>query len=163
MKQHSDLGADLLSSIRFPYPVVPIVRHHHESWDGSGYPAGISRTDIPLGARILAVVDCFDALTSDRPYRPRLTIDDAFGILRERRGTTYDPIVVDTFVTAFAEIAPAAIRAGEEARSMLIPVGAVGALSTVSVALAEVAEPALLLTTQRKVSPLSPISVAGVV
>ena len=124
MKQHSDLGADLLSSIRFPYPVVPIVRHHHESWDGTGYPSGISRTDIPLGARILAVVDCFDALTSDRPYRPRLTTDDAFAILKERRGTTYDPIVVDTFAKAFAEIAPAAVRAGEEARSMLIPIGA---------------------------------------
>ena len=123
MKQHSDLGADLLSSIRFPYPVVPIVRHHHESWDGTGYPAGISRTDIPLGARILAVVDCFDALTSDRPYRPRLTTDDAFAILLERRGTTYDPIVVDTFAKAFTEIAPAAIRAGEEARSMLISMG----------------------------------------
>ena len=124
MKQHSDLGADLLSSIRFPYPVVPIVRHHHECWDGTGYPAGISRTDIPLGARILAVVDCFDALTSDRPYRPRLTTDDAFAILMERRGTTYDPIVVDTFVKAFAEIAPAAIRSGEEARSMLLSLGA---------------------------------------
>lgn len=124
MKQHSDLGADLLSSIRFPYPVVPIVRHHHESWDGTGYPAGISRTDIPLGARILAVVDCFDALTSDRPYRPRLTTDDAFAILMERRGTTYDPIVVDTFMKAFAEIAPAAMRAGEEARSMLLSLGA---------------------------------------
>jgi putative nucleotidyltransferase with HDIG domain len=123
MKQHADLGADLLSSIRFPYPVVPIVRHHHESWDGTGYPNGISRTDIPLGARILAVVDCFDALTSDRPYRPRLTVEDAFAILRERRGTTYDPIVVDTFSKAFPDIAPAAIRAGEEARSMLIPIG----------------------------------------
>jgi putative nucleotidyltransferase with HDIG domain len=73
MKRHADIGADLLSSIRFPYPVVPVVRHHHEHWDGKGYPAGVSGTDIPLGARILAVVDCFDALTSDRPYRPRLT------------------------------------------------------------------------------------------
>jgi putative nucleotidyltransferase with HDIG domain len=124
MKQHADLGADLLSSIRFPYPVVPIVRHHHECWDGTGYPSGIARTDIPLGARILAVVDCFDALTSDRPYRPRLSTHDAFAILNERRGTSYDPIVVDTFSKAFAEIAPLAIRAGEEARSMLIPIGA---------------------------------------
>jgi putative nucleotidyltransferase with HDIG domain len=123
MKQHADLGADLLSSIRFPYPVVPIVRHHHENWDGTGYPVGIAGTDIPLGARILAVVDCFDALTSDRPYRPRLTTGDAFAILSERRGKSYDPIVVDTFVKAFAEIAPHAIRAGEEARSMLMPVG----------------------------------------
>lgn len=118
MKQHAGLGADLLSSIRFPYPVVPIVRHHHENWDGSGYPSGVSTTDIPLGARILSVVDCFDALTSDRPYRPRLSTDDAFGILRDRRGTMYDPLVVDTFIQAYAEIAPAALKAGEEAPSI---------------------------------------------
>ena len=118
MKQHADLGADLLSSIRFPYPVVPIVRHHHESWDGTGYPSGISGTDIPLGARILSVVDCFDALTSDRPYRPRLTTDDAFEILRERRGTMYDPLVVDTFIRAYSEIGPLAARAGQDARTI---------------------------------------------
>ena len=118
MKQHADLGADLLSSIRFPYPVVPIVRHHHENWNGGGYPSGIAGTDIPLGARILSVVDCFDALTSDRPYRPRLSADEAFQILRERRGTMYDPLVVDTFIRAYAEIAPLAIRAGQEARSV---------------------------------------------
>lgn len=118
MKLHADLGADLLSSIRFPYPVVPIVRHHHENWNGAGYPSGIAGTDIPLGARILSVVDCFDALTSDRPYRPRLSAEEAFEILRERRGTMYDPLVVDTFVRAYAEIAPAAIHAGQEARSI---------------------------------------------
>ena len=87
MKRHADIGADLLSSIRFPYPVVPIVRHHHEQWNGQGYPTGISGTDIPLGARILSVVDCFDALNSDRPYRPRLSVPEAFTILREHRGT----------------------------------------------------------------------------
>lgn len=118
MKRHADLGADLLSSIKFPYPVVPIVRHHHENWDGTGYPSGISGTDIPLGARILSVVDCFDALTSDRPYRPRLSNDDAFAILRKRRGSMYDPLVVDTFIRSFSEISPAAIRAGQEARSI---------------------------------------------
>lgn len=123
MKCHADIGADLLSSIKFPYPVVPIVRHHHEHWDGTGYPAGISGTDIPLGARILSVVDCFDALTSDRPYRPRLNTDDAFAILKERRGSMYDPLVVDTFVRAYAEIAPTAIRAGQEARSIINAAG----------------------------------------
>ena len=118
MKQHADLGADLLSSIRFPYPVVPIVRHHHENWNGSGYPSAIAGTDIPLGARILSVVDCFDALTSDRPYRPRLSTTEAFDILRERRGSMYDPLVVDAFVRSYSEIAPLAIRAGQEARSV---------------------------------------------
>jgi putative nucleotidyltransferase with HDIG domain len=119
MKRHTDIGADLLSSIRFPYPVVPIVRHHHENWDGSGYPGGLSGIDIPVGARILSVVDCFDALTSDRPYRPRLSAEEAFAILRERRGRMYDPIVVDTFIAAYAEIAPIAIAAGQHARSLV--------------------------------------------
>jgi putative nucleotidyltransferase with HDIG domain len=105
MKRHAAIGADLLSSIRFPYPVVPIVRHHHENWNGKGYPTGISGTDIPLGARILAVVDCFDALNSDRPYRPRLDPDEAFAILKDRRGTMYDPLVVDTFIATYPEIA----------------------------------------------------------
>lgn len=97
MKLHASVGADILSAIDFPYPVVPIVRHHHESWDGSGYPDGLQGTDIPIGARILSVVDCFDALTSDRPYRRRLSNEDAISILNERKGTMYDPWVVQTF------------------------------------------------------------------
>lgn len=119
MKRHADIGADLLSSVKFPYPVVPIVRHHHEHWDGTGYPSGISGTDIPLGARILSIVDCFDALTSDRPYRPRLSTEDAFAIIREKRGTTYDPLLVDTFMRSYADIAPIAIQAGQEAHSIV--------------------------------------------
>ena len=106
MKMHAGVGADILSAVKFPYPVVPIVRHHHESWDGTGYPDGIAGSDIPIGARILSVVDCFDALTSDRPYRPRLTDKDAIKILQERRGKMYDPLVVDTFVRVHAQIAP---------------------------------------------------------
>ena len=104
MKLHASVGADILSAIDFPYPVVPIVRHHHEQWDGGGYPTGLSGTDIPIGARILSVVDCFDALTSDRPYRPRLTDDEALDILIERRGSLYDPLIVDTFVRVHADI-----------------------------------------------------------
>jgi diguanylate cyclase (GGDEF)-like protein/putative nucleotidyltransferase with HDIG domain len=106
MKLHATVGADILSAIEFPYPVVPIVRHHHENWDGTGYPAGLKNTDIPIGARILSVVDCFDALTSDRPYRPRLSDDEALKILAERRGNMYDPLIVDTFVRVHKEIAP---------------------------------------------------------
>ncbi len=104
MKLHAGVGADILSSIPFPYPVVPIVRHHHEQWNGRGYPAGLASTDIPIGARILAVVDCFDALTSDRPYRAKLNVDEAFAILRERSGTMYDPLIVDTFIRVFSSI-----------------------------------------------------------
>jgi putative nucleotidyltransferase with HDIG domain len=106
MKLHVDVGADILSLVDFPYPVVPIVRCHHESWDGTGYPRGISGEDIPIGARILSVVDCFDALTSDRPYRAAMTNEEAFEILRARRGTMYDPRVVDTFIAIQPKIAP---------------------------------------------------------
>jgi hypothetical protein len=98
MKVHADVGADILKSIDFPYPVEPIVRHHHEKWDGSGYPQGLREQQIPLGARILAVVDCYDALTSDRPYRPRMTRQQAEQELKDKRGTAYDPWVVDNFI-----------------------------------------------------------------
>lgn len=107
MKLHASVGADILSSIKFPYPVVPIVRHHHESWDGTGYPDGLRGTDIPLGARILAVVDCFDALTSDRPYRPRLTDHEAIEILMKRRAIMYDPLIVDRFIATKDELSEA--------------------------------------------------------
>lgn len=107
MKLHASVGADILSAIEFPYPVVPIVRHHHENWDGSGYPSGIKGTAIPIGARILSVVDCFDALTSDRPYRPKLSDEDALAILKERRGTMYDPMIVDTFFQVHLTSTPA--------------------------------------------------------
>lgn len=106
MKLHTSVGADILSAIDFPYPVVPIVRYHHENWDGTGYPAGLRGTDIPIGARILSVVDCFDALTSDRPYRPRLSDHEAVKVLTERRGSMYDPLVVDTFINVYTTIAP---------------------------------------------------------
>ena len=106
MKLHASVGADILSAIDFPYPVVPIVRHHHENWDGTGYPDKLAGTSIPIGARVLSVVDCFDALTSDRPYRPRLSDKEAINILLSRRGTMYDPLVVDTFISVHSEIAP---------------------------------------------------------
>jgi putative nucleotidyltransferase with HDIG domain len=98
MKEHAAVGANILKSIDFPYPVAPIVKHHHENWDGRGYPDGIKGQEIPLGARILSVVDCYDALTSDRPYRPRMTRQQAEQILVDRRGSMYDPWVVDGFL-----------------------------------------------------------------
>jgi putative nucleotidyltransferase with HDIG domain len=104
MKRHAPIGAEILSTIDFPYPVVPIVRHHHENWDGSGYPDGLRGEAIPIGARILSVVDCFDALTSDRPYRRRMPTQAALDILRERRGWMYDPRVVDTFIRLSADL-----------------------------------------------------------
>jgi HD-GYP domain-containing protein (c-di-GMP phosphodiesterase class II) len=105
MQMHASIGADLLSSIAFPFPVIPIIRHHHENWDGRGYPTGLVGSQIPIGARILAVVDCYDALTSDRPYRPRLSDETATAILLQRRGTMYDPLVVDTFIRVHRSLA----------------------------------------------------------
>ena len=97
MKSHARIGAEILSEVDFPYPLVPIVRHHHENWDGSGYPEGLKGSEIPIGARILAVVDCFDALTSNRPYRRALSMSEALEIIDARRGTMYDPAVIDVF------------------------------------------------------------------
>jgi putative nucleotidyltransferase with HDIG domain len=107
MKAHVDVGADILETIDFPYPVVPIVRAHHENWDGSGYPNGLAGDAIPIGARILSVVDCFDALTSDRPYRRAMSEADAIRIIVEGRGTMYDPRVVDMFVEVYRTISTA--------------------------------------------------------
>src|SRR6202040_2019913 len=106
MKRHAPIGAEILSVIGLPYAVAPIVRHHHESWDGTGYPDGLACDRIPLGSRILAVVDCFDALTSDRPYRPRMADHDALQIVSDRRGTMYDPQVVDAFFALHAHGIP---------------------------------------------------------
>jgi putative nucleotidyltransferase with HDIG domain len=116
MKQHAPVGAEILSSIKFPYPVVPIVRHHHENWDGTGYPDGLRATEIPLGARILAVVDCFDALTSDRPYRPRMSDTDAIAILLQRRGVMYDPLVVDAFTSNWQRLTTVEQPASDDIR-----------------------------------------------
>jgi putative nucleotidyltransferase with HDIG domain len=108
MKLHVDVGADILSAIDFPYPVVPIVRAHHENWDGSGYPRGLRGRDIPIGARILSIVDCYDALTSDRPYRPALSDREAMRVILSMGGQKYDPELVAVFERVRADIAPEA-------------------------------------------------------
>jgi putative nucleotidyltransferase with HDIG domain len=107
MKKHAPAGADILSVVGFPYPVVPIVRHHHENWDGTGYPDGLSGEAIPIGARILSVVDCFDALTSHRPYRPRMEDAAALQIVIDRSGSMYDPRVVNAFLKMHENVASA--------------------------------------------------------
>lgn len=94
VKLHPKIGAEILERVEFPYPVVPIVRHHHEQWSGAGYPDGLSGTEIPIGARILSVVDCFDALVSDRPYRKGMPVVDAVRIIAADSGTRYDPEIV---------------------------------------------------------------------
>jgi putative nucleotidyltransferase with HDIG domain len=98
VKQHPAIGAEILSAIAFPGPLALIVRHHHENWDGSGYPDNLRGEAIPIGARVLAIVDCYDALTSERPYRRELPHDAAAAMIHDRRGTMYDPVIVDAFL-----------------------------------------------------------------
>jgi putative nucleotidyltransferase with HDIG domain len=103
MKMHTIAGAQILGRVEFPYPVVPVVRHHHERWDGKGYPDGLAGEDIPLTARILSVVDCFDAVREDRQYRKGLTRDEAINLIMQGSGTQYDPRVVGMFITHLPE------------------------------------------------------------
>ncbi|HYY43108.1 MAG TPA: HD domain-containing phosphohydrolase, partial [Pyrinomonadaceae bacterium] len=103
MKLHTLVGAQILSRVEFPYPIVPVVRHHHERWDGKGYPDGLQGTDIPLTARILSVVDCFDAVREDRQYRKGLTREEAINLIMQGSGAQYDPRVVGTFITHLPE------------------------------------------------------------
>jgi putative nucleotidyltransferase with HDIG domain len=126
MKRHAPIGADILSVIGFPFAVAPIVRCHHENWDGSGYPDGLAGEAIPIGSRIIAVVDCFDALTSDRPYRPKMEDPEALQIISDRRGTMYDPRVVDAFFSQHgrAATAPAPAPANQRHSALQAPLRA---------------------------------------
>jgi diguanylate cyclase (GGDEF)-like protein/putative nucleotidyltransferase with HDIG domain len=94
MKIHPTIGAEILKRVQFPYPVVPVVLSHHEKWDGTGYPNALRGEDIPIGARILSVVDCFDALTSERPYRRGMSTEDAMKHILAESGISFDPRVV---------------------------------------------------------------------
>lgn len=98
MKVHTIVGAEILERVGFPYPVVPVVRHHHERWDGRGYPDGLRGDEIPMTARILTLADCFDAVREDRNYRNAMTQDQAIAMLKEGSGTVFDPNVVRTFL-----------------------------------------------------------------
>jgi len=104
MKIHPIVGAEILEQVDFPYPVVPIVRAHHEKWDGSGYPNGLAGEQIPIGARILAAVDCLDALACDRQYRKALPLDDAMARVVAEAGTSFDPKVVAILHRRYREL-----------------------------------------------------------
>ena len=98
MRMHPDIGEKMLQGIDFLGPALPIVRHHHERWDGRGYPDGLSGEEIPLGARIVGICDAFDAMTSDRPYRAGMSVEDACAELRTNAGTQFDPRCVEQLV-----------------------------------------------------------------
>jgi putative nucleotidyltransferase with HDIG domain len=104
MKVHPVVGAEIVEQVQFPYPVAPIVRAHHERWDGSGYPYGLQGDAIPLGARILAAVDCLDALISDREYRPGVPLPEAIQYLRSEAGKSFDPDVVSALERRCVEL-----------------------------------------------------------
>jgi diguanylate cyclase (GGDEF)-like protein/putative nucleotidyltransferase with HDIG domain len=114
MKIHPLVGAEILEEVKFPYPVVPVVRAHHEKWDGSGYPFGLAGEEIPIGARILSVVDCLDALASDRQYRRALPLDQAMDIVQGESGKAFDPVIVDIMRRRYVELEKMAVAANPE-------------------------------------------------
>ena len=119
MKVHPIVGAEILDRVAFPYPVAPIVRSHHERWDGSGYPEGLSGENIPIGARILAAVDCLDALASHRQYRPALPLAEAMMKVKEKAGTWFDPKIVEILESRYIELERIAQMSEETAVSGL--------------------------------------------
>lgn len=119
MKIHPVVGAEILERVAFPYPVVPIVRSHHEKWDGSGYPDGLSGDRIPIGARILGAVDCFDALASDRPYRRALPAEEAIAKVVSEAGKSFDPAVVEVLQRRYRDFEVQAQTLGGMARQAL--------------------------------------------
>ena len=118
MKIHTLVGAEILERVRFPYPVVPIVRAHHEKWDGSGYPMGLKGAEIPIGARILSAVDYLDALASDRQYRRALPMRDVIQKLAAESGKSFDPKVVDILQKRYQQLERLAV-----AKSANDPIG----------------------------------------
>ena len=115
MKVHPLVGAEILSAVNFPYPVVPVVLCHHERYDGTGYPNGLAGEEIPITARILSVVDCFDALASDRPYRRALPPEEAMKYIHEQKGKAFDPKIVELFESLYPTLEQEARAAALEA------------------------------------------------
>ena len=103
MKIHPTVGGDILKRVNFPYPVEDIVRYHHEKWDGSGYPRGLRSSEIPLVARIISVVDFYDATRCDRPYRKGMKREDSLALLQKMAGSSFDPKIVDLFTAHVTE------------------------------------------------------------
>jgi diguanylate cyclase (GGDEF)-like protein/putative nucleotidyltransferase with HDIG domain len=143
MQSHVTIGAEILSPVPFPFPVVEVVLTHHERWDGLGYPKGLRGEEIPLGGRIIALVDVFDALTSNRPYRRALSHEEALQTLRDGAGKQFDPRLVRLFEQVLPEVhqriqemeAQALAAAAEQAAATEAPT----ALMQISQAAAEMA------------------------
>ena len=119
---HPKIGAAIIGDVPFPYPVAPLILNHHERWDGHGYPEGLRERAIPLGARILATVDYFDALTSERPYHQAMPVDAAVAMLEQEAGKALDPEAVRTFVQILPELRAEIQRRGLDAACPPTPV-----------------------------------------
>lgn len=104
MKTHTVVGAEIVESVHFPFSVAPLVRAHHEKWNGTGYPDGLKGEEIPIGARILSAVDCLDALASDRQYRKAMPLEKAMSIVIDESGKSFDPQVVDALKLRYKEL-----------------------------------------------------------
>jgi diguanylate cyclase (GGDEF)-like protein/putative nucleotidyltransferase with HDIG domain len=115
---HPQVGAEIISGVPFPYPVAPLILSHHERWDGKGYPAGLKGEEIPLGARILGVVDYFDALMSERPYHKAMSFEAAVGLLNQESGKALDPRVVHMFIDMYPVLQAEAEASQEPARRL---------------------------------------------
>jgi diguanylate cyclase (GGDEF)-like protein/putative nucleotidyltransferase with HDIG domain len=146
MKIHPVVGAEILDRVQFPYPVVPIVLAHHERWDGTGYPYGVSGEAIPIGARILSVVDCFDALASERPYRRALPPDEVMKHLLSESGTTFDPRVVKAIEKRYREL-ELVVGSSESTKGLFEIVPQVNSLVAPSAGFADVPNAAEVRTT----------------
>jgi putative nucleotidyltransferase with HDIG domain len=108
IERHAAAGADLLKDVEFPGEVLPMIRHHHERWDGAGYPDGLCGSAIPLSARILCVADVYDALTTHRPYRAAYSREEALEAMHADRGRVFDPDLLDRFTRIVCDLPPAA-------------------------------------------------------
>jgi diguanylate cyclase (GGDEF)-like protein/putative nucleotidyltransferase with HDIG domain len=115
---HPQVGAEIISGVPFPYPVAPLILSHHERWDGKGYPVGLKAEEIPLGARILSVVDYFDALMSERPYHKAMSFEAAIGLLKQESGKALDPRVVETFIEMYPALAAEADASQQPSRKL---------------------------------------------
>ena len=170
MQGHVQIGAEILAPVPFPFPVVDVVLSHHERWDGYGYPHGLQGEQIPIGGRIISIVDVFDALTSKRPYRRAMTRDEALQILRDGAGSQFDPRLVDLFIEilpdAHRKIDELAQRTGEEPDQATNLPPAQSALSRISQAAAEMAavcDVAAALADQENIDEIAEVVVSRTV
>ena len=129
IRAHPKTGADIIGAVPFPYPVAPLILSHHERWDGKGYPTGLKGEEIPFGARIISVVDYFDALMTERPYHKAMAYDAALALVQQESGKALDPAIVERFVEMLprlrgevAAFEPAVRRLGADEVALATPI-----------------------------------------